>query len=750
MIYSEAKCVNAALGVHIYLIGKKELTLALRPKDFMMVYTVLLFLKNVDIQAFATAINTKFVRNKTNKILHVKQLFIMANELFPNEFKSCVWKICDLFKEKNILINPSRVAKYLFTADLSKIESPKVYIESIKKVTSLVEIVKSYEANMLLQLKEAMNKFDYQSVWTIVRTFEMKQLITEISSSADWYNIIERYVENFGNKLRSERKELKYMNFIRFIMYGDSEIKKINHCLALFESLPVFKEVAINTYNEIIKVSAADQNWDMDDDIWYVYEKNITSHFKRKIDFTGLPDELKKALKIYARELIKDATQNNKQTIVPQKIGPINIVLTYLCSLYPTLNSLSSIAYYHVLHIITHLQTIAIENEKNYSLHTVKRFITEMRLFIDWYYKVNRIDQINPFRKTQFKNVKSYTESIEHIPEEIIEQLQKHLPEAPKWIQNAWTIMMNSGARISDVLGLEENCMDFDKTHQTFILSYVPEKIKRYRALQGVDPYHRIPANDAIVDAIDSQMDLTKDLRFLSGSKNIFLNNNHYSIYVSPAGFIIETINLLIKKYQIIDSEGRLFRYSNHMCRKTVVMDLLEQGASLEDIANFVAHMNIKTTKDYYAELKLNKIAELDSKMFEQLFDSLLIEDVKDSFSLSEKRSLIEEIILGSRETPEGHGHCAKHVSFGPCVKKKCVGCRMLITGPEKLPMWEKLYVEQMKYIEELENQYLQDGIANYNEHRLYQSEVRLLETYQNTISKLIQFAGKRGLEIGQ
>ncbi|MFZ3589082.1 hypothetical protein ACOI1C_07290 [Bacillus sp. DJP31] len=93
---------------------------------------------------------------------------------------------------------------------------------------------------------------------------------------------------------------------------------------------------------------------------------------------------------------------------------------------------------------------------------------------------------------------------------------------------------------------------------------------------------------------------------------------------------------------------------------------------------------------------------------------------------------------------------CKTHVSFGPCRKKKCVGCRLLITGPQKLPMWKQLYDEQKVYLEELANNYITEGVTDYVSHMMYQEQVSLSEIYKSTIEQVKKFAEKEGLSLEQ
>ncbi|KPD05544.1 hypothetical protein AM501_25670 [Aneurinibacillus migulanus] len=74
----------------------------------------------------------------------------------------------------------------------------------------------------------------------------------------------------------------------------------------------------------------------------------------------------------------------------------------------------------------------------------------------------------------------------------------------------------------------------------------------------------------------------------------------------------------------------------------------------------------------------------------------------------------------------------------------------MLLTGPQKLTMWQKLYDEQQDYLEQLKQEMVVQGIKEYECYRGYQSELHLLSLYKNTILKIERFINERKLKYGE
>ncbi|HFI2425335.1 MULTISPECIES: site-specific integrase [Bacillus cereus group] len=322
--------------------------------------------------------------------------------------------------------------------------------------------------------------------------------------------------------------------------------------------------------------------------------------------------------------------------------------------------------------------------------------------------------------------------------------LKEKLNELPRFVQAAWTIMMNTGIRISEVINLKEDCVIYDTKDSIYYLKFIPHKTLQYRRKLGLEDYHYLPINDTnLINVINQQIKDTKDLREINKENKIFLKNTPKGIKLYSNQEISRAINGLIHKYNICDRDGVLWKYTHHQCRKTVAVNLFTNGATVEEVSDWLTHLDSKSTMKHYHDIELMKIAELDAEYFDIMFSNL-DSDIKDRYSPSEFKNLKDEIMLGSRNTPEGHGTCIKHVSFGPCHKKKCVGCKMLITGPQKLSMWKTLYSEQQTYLDEWIKVMIENKIDDWKGYREYQAEINLLQIYGDTIQKLEKFIKER------
>ena len=102
--------------------------------------------------------------------------------------------------------------------------------------------------------------------------------------------------------------------------------------------------------------------------------------------------------------------------------------------------------------------------------------------------------------------------------------LKEKLNELPRFVQAAWTIMMNTGIRISEVINLKEDCVIYDTKDSVYYLKFIPHKTLQYRRKLGLEDYHYLPINDTnLINVINQQIKDTKDLREINKENKIFL-----------------------------------------------------------------------------------------------------------------------------------------------------------------------------------------------------------------------------------
>jgi integrase len=689
---------------------------------------------------------------KLSEIIKLREniVYTILVSAFSRQFRDLLDYACHLLKEEKVVLSTIklyRLLKYGSIENLSKSKhSIAFYNDELRQF--LEQHTEEFIGKVKEKIKTALINFDKPTLWGLSEFF-YKDTFFHICMN-DFKEEYVKYLWHCANDFIEARFITDgWSNLLNYSLIGSMD--RYNPTLSIADYFKkndnIFKTVSLDIYQRQLEEC---KNWkyQFDSDEWKVYYTHLHSIHCKTYDFSSFNRTMKIEVKKYIQSLFSTRVSYRHIT---SSLSFIKIGLSELNQLpYKDIESFLDINYLHVYHLFTHVQTVKDQDgERKYHLSYIRKMFTDMKLFFDWLleYMYPNSDISNPFERITFNNTPAYSESTKYIPEEVIEQMEDKLGELPEFVQNTWTIMMNTGMRISDVLVLEENCLHYDKEKQLMILRYIPFKIRNMRNDLGLDPYHEIPVKQAVVDAIQSQIELSKEWRFTVNTKYIFINKKNNIITQYHPQTTAEWINKILDKYDIKDNLGERFYYTNHQCRKTLAVELYSNGATIEDVATFLAQGE-RTAGTYYKDIQLKKIIELDAQHFEKMFDHIISPEIKNAYSEEEKQSLIQEFKLGARETPEGHGTCVKHISLGPCQKKSCVGCKMLLTGPQKLPKWYKLYREQQDYIEEIEQQYKEKNITDYQNYREYQREKHLLQIYENTINHTEAFARKEGIPI--
>ncbi|SMF18556.1 tyrosine-type recombinase/integrase [Priestia filamentosa] len=717
-------------------------------RNFDFVYSTL---PNVLLRLRASFIDKNI--NEVHSILkQYKQInptiFECVEVLFPKEFEEYFKHLCDyFFYELNEITTSFRpVLRFIITNNLEKsLHSPSCISATYYSTLSVPkQAFSSYLDDKFLELMDAFRQDNLNLIRTLSFPLGEKTLIERIYSDDTYIETFESFVERLVDSLSQQEESFSAIGLSRYI-FGQTTREEKRRLLA-FTKLEVIKKAVSKIYTSIANKP---NSYQISDDIWFIKRRNIQGFNRFKLDFSLFSNKDKPFIKRYIHELVEKTSE--KEEKISRRLHSIRTLYSYFTELpYKEVTSLSDLNYYHLIHLRDYLQQLlGTDGKRKYTVATIHGMFTVVRIYMDWYIENINPKQSNTFRELKFHNVKAFSENTSYIPESVIEQLENKLHHLPEPFQNAWTIMINCGLRFSDVQHLKLDCITYDNEINSYVMTYRNVKMQTLRVKNGEPIYHTIPVSQIVVDAVERQKEITNNLRVIANTDYLFITfNNSAIVKINPVS-IAHSINTIIKRYNICDENGELYHYKNHQCRKTLIVDLLSQGMSLRQVADYVNHSE-ETSALHYRDVENKKIAQLDKDMFEQLFMETLDEDITSQYEDEELESLFKEVKLGARETPEGHGTCVKHVSFGPCHKKSCVGCKMLVSGPQKLPKWYQLYKEQQMYINELANEYQQMDISNFQEHRIYQQESHLLGVYKETINKIEKWAERRGISIEQ
>ncbi|QHE52797.1 site-specific integrase [Pontibacillus sp. HMF3514] len=483
---------------------------------------------------------------------------------------------------------------------------------------------------------------------------------------------------------------------------------------------------------------------DFKSDVWTSYIEKETGQFKIvNIYFEDLFEPLKSEIKDYIKYLV---VEEGYELISLQ--STVNYIKIFVTHLQKTSNASVKNEKVNIFQGISediskirytpHLLLFKADLEEHYKIGTISRSYGAMARFFTWYTKKHNKKVPNPFHLVGFKNANLDVKHIEAIPEEIVEIINDNLKRLSPMHQNAWIILMNTGMRASDLINLKCDGLYWNEKNEQWQLKYIPIKQEKEKRIKQEDIYHEVYATPALRAAFNSQLQATEEIRKASGFETLFIHKFN-GIKIMARDSLSYAVN------RILTQIGVDFRFSNHMCRKSLIVTLLTEGLSVEEISKVTGNTPETILHSYFG-LEEKKIAEMETAFFDEAFTHLFKPKFGDSLSEQELEAIRMEIKRGSRKAPDGNGYCGKHVVFGPCIKSRCIGCRMLVTAPEQIPHYRELLAEHENYISNLEKQFDLMGIKKkeYLTYRDFQSELDYLELIKDGLNQLIKFVEEK------
>lgn len=204
-------------------------------------------------------------------------------------------------------------------------------------------------------------------------------------------------------------------------------------------------------------------------------------------------------------------------------------------------------------------------------------------------------------------------------------------------------------------------------------------------------------------------------------------------------GNYILLMNKLIKENHICGEDGELWHFTSKQQRKTLAVTLIENGGTVEELAYWLGHLSRNTAANYYAEVRKMKLAELNTKFFQEKFNLLLSDEQLAEYSEEERRLLYMDFRLDQRRVE--FGFCMKKMAEGGCRQRNslynCVNCRNLCIGKKYLSHWLELLESQVLTVQVMEAKYRLAGITEYQSFKEYERAVFLRDCYRNIVERI-------------
>jgi len=225
---------------------------------------------------------------------------------------------------------------------------------------------------------------------------------------------------------------------------------------------------------------------------------------------------------------------------------------------------------------------------------TIARKVTALRTFFDYLQRKGKI-KVNPAKMVQVPKSEKYIPVFLSVDEMVSLLDTKGTPNAAGLRDKAIIeLFYSSGIRLSELVGLNMEDADF---HQGLIK--VRGKGKKERI---------VPVGDQAITAITAYLEKRHEIL-----KRNVENDLEGPIFVSSRGSRLSTRSVarIVDKLVILSGLGR--KISPHTLRHTFATHMMESGADLRAIQEFLGHESLSTTQKY-TSVTIGRLLEIYDK----------------------------------------------------------------------------------------------------------------------------------------
>ncbi len=260
------------------------------------------------------------------------------------------------------------------------------------------------------------------------------------------------------------------------------------------------------------------------------------------------------------------------------------------------------------------------------------------------------------------------------IPEEVLDQLRRHLDALPTTTLRMVVILLECGLRISELCILRRDGLLRDDRGRWSLRLY------QWKGKQE----HVIPlVDEEVVATIQAQQ---QDVRERHGDATVCLFPRP-SAAGQPylQGAFAQAINKWAVAHDIRDRAGGLWRFQSHQFRHTVGMRLINDDVPLEVIARLFGHGSLLMTQRY-----ARKRAERIRAELERVQRGRRTVDYRGQVVAGDPAANdpdVELVRRGIRGQTLPLGNCGRLLVRGPCEHaNKCLTCPFWLTSTDDLP----------------------------------------------------------------
>lgn len=545
----------------------------------------------------------------------------------------------------------------------------------------------------------------------------------------------ECYLKHLADAYTARRELISLTKVTSFILGSTSRTNFVGAAPGFLELLSriVDEEIEIQRVKFIAEHR---KEMSLSKDVWVLYQKHGAGLRQLTVDFTAVHQlSLRNELKHFLKNRFKNGFRASDRMFIS-----LFDAINRLCKLSPQVRYFADIDDTDMKNL--HL---AMEQELTQS-QIITRISALKTLFSHLCSDENDTSApkpyTNPFGRLRFVNANEYHKNTPYIPDIVLTALSERLNELDEVDRLVFDIFSETGMRAKEIAFLEAGCLEKARygDGETVMLKFIPYKTLKARRRNGLGDYQHIYISESLASKIKKQIDISETLRTAHELPYIFLHQHKgYKPTILNVQYFIVKINSLIQKYNICDESGQPWNFTSRQCRKTLAVNMIDNGATTAELSYALGHLNQATAARYYTEVKKRRLSELNYEFFGKTFDVRLSPEQLAVFTEEERRILYVDFCLGNRRVELGF--CTRKLCEGACKSRSravhCANCPQLCTGITYLPYWNKLMESQRERIHALVVGYQDSEIEDYEDFIEYKQEQHLFASYTNIVAEL-------------
>lgn len=451
--------------------------------------------------------------------------------------------------------------------------------------------------------------------------------------------------------------------------------------------MPSYKEYMQERYMSYLENLGSNINFD--DDKWICDKKkrNFTenNHYVT-IYFSKVRPEYKTMVKTFA---IIRLMNNTSIAVIKNNICYISEYLNFIVGNLESSYD-SAMRYKHYLDL-SGLSETTLHNKWG----SVNKFYEIMNGYGGKHYKMCFAD--NPYNSHKKQNYK-------YIPDDVAQQLDRvfYYEDVDETVRCIYWILRLIPSRISEVLNIKIDCLKpFDGHYCLFIPTWKQnggrrEPIKRCIHIEneGMGGY--------LISLIHKQQSMSKELqKFMPENKRGALFTMQSKMYrtdgrvdcrnmynVMSWANLSERLKTICERYNVVDSDSRIYYVTTHQFRHNGVTDRLEKGFTVEQVTDITGHHGSTMLLDAYSHLNLKTETIL------KVQNSVISEIEKDYTAFNGQvincSQEQEDIIMKNVRAHKVRGGICRDITGCKSDMMNCLECQYFKPDPEQLDYYNE------------------------------------------------------------